>query len=80
MNIGKIEKGIPLQRVEMTCYPFADMQVNDSFTISSDDSRTPMPQWKASSLVSYANKRFEHRRRFASRRVGKSSYRIWRVK
>ena len=78
MNIGKIEKNIPMQRVEVNCYPFADMQIGESFTISSDDSRVPMPKWKASGLVSYANKRFQGQR-FASRRIDKASYRIWRV-
>jgi hypothetical protein len=76
----KIDKGIPLpDRGTVSKYPFAEMEVGDSFVVS-DNEQT--------SIISAANsfgKKFDPRRKFVSRKItdtsGKYNHtiRIWRV-
>ena len=64
----KIEKGVPMPHK----YPFADMQVGDSFAIPPTIQRT---------TVNVAAKRFgdKHGMKFTVRLTADRSYRCWRT-
>lgn len=67
----KIEKGIPLKK--MAKYPFAEMEVGDSFSISIE-SRTKI----SSAVTNY--KLMNPEKDFATRRVNENTLRVWRTK
>jgi len=68
MNQPLIEKNIPIP----VRYPFAQMQVGDSFAIPPNVNRTTV----ASSALKYGR---QHGMKFVVRMVADRSYRCWRV-
>ena len=69
----KIEKGIPLPPIgRPPIYPWQEMEVGDSFLVSSDSRRIR-------NIASVTNRRHPLKR-FAVRKQPDGMYRVWRVK
>ena len=68
----KIEKGIPLPPLgRPPIYPWQEMEVGDSFLVSSSHNRIHN--------IAYATNKHLSPKRFAVRRQPDGSYRVWRV-
>jgi hypothetical protein len=72
MGDFQIEKGVSLNTVRASKYPFRDMEVGDSFFVEGDGA--------AATLVRYAsvNEQRKSGKRFSTRRV-EGGYRCWRI-
>lgn len=68
----KIEKNVPVRSTVRETYPFADMQVGDSFALPDELSLT-----KARSAATNWGKK--NGRKFSCRLDGKGGGRIWRI-
>ena len=70
-----IEKGVPIQRrrIDMEVYPFADMEIGDSFLATKENSENPHA---IRSAAYEAGKRFG--RKYVTRSV-EGGIRVWRV-
>lgn len=69
MSLPRIEKGVPMP----TSFPFAQMEVGDSFVLPTNTKR--VTAWIAAKR--YADK---HGVEFATRTVEDGSIRLWRIK
>lgn len=70
----EIEKGIPMpdrRSGASAKYPWANMEVGDSFVMETGAS-------SVGAYTSYANKAYSPKR-FSSRKIGPSQARIWRI-
>lgn len=69
MSLLRIDKGVPIPNR----YPFAEMEVGDSFAVPSHINRT---------TVSIAAMRYgrDHKMKFTVRLMPDRSYRCWRIK
>lgn len=80
MKIGKIEKGVPLNRPTIsTTLPFSEMEVGDSFTVeASNGANISSFRSGVSGRASTAGAKLG--KKFTVRFDGKKTMRIWRIR
>ena len=75
----KVEKGVALpDRVEQSKYPFAEMEVGDSFLTGASDLQVDRDSVGSRAFAASWRYGRKHNMKFASRREGEF-FRIWRI-
>lgn len=77
MKIGRIEKDVPIPEDGRVKYPFAELEVGDSFAVHFSNGEKARVQGNLYTAKWRAQKRLN--RKFVARIVGENKVRVWRT-
>ena len=74
-----IEKNVPFPRRDIAKYPFPDMEIGDSFVIPEKERHAARSSAVSFSAVTKRHDPTQPEKKWSIRRVGKTTYRVWRI-